>query len=304
MEGIKRYKNSHLAGHSKIELIAIDWISVFPQRGADGYLKSYIQRKNNAPWAIEDEADFDTIKISEKSKIGKAGQLLKTAISYDISTPSPEVEIQLNDRSKQKFIAIVTDLNGFKMVYGTLEAPLSFEWSKSKDAKPSGKNKYQIKLSCVQAEGPAYYWTDLLATKIKNPQFDSGIQLWQLIGNTVLTWGTPANSPLGFSLKIEAIAYNSSRAYFVYELDPNKQYRFACEIYCESGEWKVSTYDMDNASETGAVDNIIGHKNISFTGDGANTLRFYIQRRTGFDGNPIVSFVDNISIQEIIRTKP
>lgn len=300
MESIKRYKNSHVSGFSKIELINTDWVIAFPEVGDNGYLKSYIQRKTGSPWAIRDEIDSDSLSLSEQSKNKKAGQFLATKINYDVSVPNAETEQLLNERAKIKFIAVLTDNNGIVTVYGSLLHPLSFTWSKTKSNKPGSTNKYKITLNGVNSKGAVYYWNDLEPI----PIFKQNLKDYTFPSTSDADFTANVHPYIGDCKRIRYYANELASIPFTIN-ENNETYRLELTAFAKLGQFDFVVGHSTLLTPITSQLNYSGKNLIAFNFTaGSSPYALHISPNTPVTSGQFRIFVSNLYVTKIITEKP
>lgn len=147
----------HRNGINKIRLLDKTWIGHFPRVKKDGNLSGDITLKAAyASSTITDYFEQDTLTIGERGSDNIAGFKLTNSINYRINTSRANIESVLGSRLKKEYIALITDDNGIVSVYGDLNNPLRFSYSKNRSGKIDGVNEYIVSLVGISPNGPAY----------------------------------------------------------------------------------------------------------------------------------------------------
>ena len=147
-----------MGGNSGFEFSPVDLVASIPP-DIEGAVTSEIQMVGAAVFQ-QGYSTPGTLSYSEIPEETKAGPVFKISVKGFYPKASAAMISLFGDMIRQKFILIVSEISGEKMIFGNKNEPLSFIYSKSSKSAPGERPGYDFEFSGIVTQAsPQYTYT-------------------------------------------------------------------------------------------------------------------------------------------------
>jgi hypothetical protein len=144
-----------LGGNSGFQFAPVQDISFIPV-AIDGVVTSAVTFNGSATLS-EGYASPGSLSWSEAMEETRAGNIFNINVKGFYPRASAAMLALFSGMTRQKFILIITDILGEKMIFGNKNEPLSFNYSKSSKSAPGERAGYDYQFSGIVTEPSPYY---------------------------------------------------------------------------------------------------------------------------------------------------
>jgi len=144
-----------MGGNSGFEFSPVQLVSSIPQ-AIDGLVSTAIPMVGSAVF-FDGYSTPNTLSYTEASEQTRAGMLYKISVKGFYPKASAAMISLFAEMVRQKFILLVTEISGEKLIFGNKNEPLSFNFSKSSKNAPGERSGYDFEFSGTLTTAAPYY---------------------------------------------------------------------------------------------------------------------------------------------------
>lgn len=134
-----------MGGNSGFEFSPVQYVASIPQ-AIDGIVSSPVSMVGSATF-LEGYSTPGSLSASIATGQTRAGTVYDISVKGFYPKASAAMIFMFYEMARQKFILIVSDISGEKMIYGNKNEPLSFVFSKSSKNVPGERSGYDFEFS-------------------------------------------------------------------------------------------------------------------------------------------------------------
>ena len=144
-----------MGGNSGFEFSPVQLVSSIPQ-AIDGLVTTAIPMVGSTTF-MDGYATANTLSYNEASEQTRAGTIYKVSVKGFYPKASAAMISLFAEMVRQKFILLVTEISGEKLIFGNKNEPLSFNFSKSSKNAPGERSGYDFEFSGTLTSPAPYY---------------------------------------------------------------------------------------------------------------------------------------------------
>lgn len=147
-----------MGGNSGFEFSPVQLVSAIPQ-AVDGVVTSAITMVGDAVF-LDGYSTPGTLSYSEVSEETRAGIIYRVSVKgFYPKAPASMISL-FGEMVRQKYILLVSEISGEKLIFGNKNEPLSFVFSKSSKNAPGERSGYDFEFSGITTTpAPVYDYT-------------------------------------------------------------------------------------------------------------------------------------------------
>jgi len=144
-----------MGGNSGFEFSPVQSVSSIPQ-AIEGVVTSFITMAGSEVF-MDGYATPGTLSYAEVSEATRAGIIFKLSVKgFYPKAPASMISL-FSEMVRQKFILLVSEISGEKLIFGNKKEPLSFNFSKSSKNAPGERSGYDFEFSGIVTSPSPYY---------------------------------------------------------------------------------------------------------------------------------------------------
>lgn len=154
---VNRPSHPNRGGMARLLMVDRDDVESSATRILDGYTTTPIQLKTGIQW-MEVKLPPSVMEGMEKVSRGLANSLFGYELTWPVAKDMPERIDQFYRMEKKRFVALIQNMNGDWILFGTPEEPARFTWAnRNQGRKPTDKNHYQLQLNVKRRQPAPFY---------------------------------------------------------------------------------------------------------------------------------------------------